>query len=247
MAEVSIDALPRSRKEAKAVGSSHYFTGRSCGNDHLVARITGSGRCLECNRDGARKWRGNHKEKAREIDRSRRLKSKDKIREYRRSYYDNNRALVLEKQRVYSTNNRDKVRASSRRRRLADPDKYREECRAWRAANPERNREHVREWRKANPDKLRAQHQNRRALKRGAEGKHTSADIVRIRGAQRDRCAMPGCRVRLNGSGDLDHIIALSKGGTNWPRNLQLLCHPCNNSKHARDPIEFAQSRGFLV
>jgi hypothetical protein len=26
-----------------------------------------------------------------------------------------------------------------------------------------------------------------------------------------------------------------------------LLCRPCNQSKSARDPIEFVQSRGFLV
>jgi hypothetical protein len=29
--------------------------------------------------------------------------------------------------------------------------------------------------------------------------------------------------------------------------NVQLLCPPCNLKKHAKDPIQFMQERGFLL
>ena len=42
-------------------------------------------------------------------------------------------------------------------------------------------------------------------------------------------------------------IKPLARGGTNQRTNLQLLCPPCNLSKSAKDPIDFMQSRGFLL
>jgi 5-methylcytosine-specific restriction endonuclease McrA len=78
-----------------------------------------------------------------------------------------------------------------------------------------------------------------------AEGTHTDADISNIRKLQGGRCAY--CRARLNGGGHLDHIQPLARGGTNWPANLQLTCQPCNNRKHAKDPITFAQGLGLLL
>ena len=34
----------------------------------------------------------------------------------------------------------------------------------------------------------------------------------------------------------IDHILPWSRGGTNDPANLQILCGPCNRSKGARVP-----------
>lgn len=86
---------------------------------------------------------------------------------------------------------------------------------------------------------------NRRARMREAEGTHSADDIVRIRKAQKDRCA--SCRAKLNGAGHVDHITPLIAGGSNWPNNLQLLCEGCNLSKGAKDPLDFNRSRGFLL
>ncbi|MBU9359553.1 HNH endonuclease [Burkholderia multivorans] len=44
-----------------------------------------------------------------------------------------------------------------------------------------------------------------------------------------------------------DDIEPLARGGSNDIANIQLLCRTCNLSKHARDPVEFMQSRGFLL
>lgn len=47
--------------------------------------------------------------------------------------------------------------------------------------------------------------------------------------------------------GHIDHITPLKLGGSNWPRNLQLLCASCNIIKNAKDPIAHMQSLGFLI
>lgn len=85
----------------------------------------------------------------------------------------------------------------------------------------------------------------RRAKLRGAEGSFTPADLDRIRMAQRDSCVY--CETPLKGKGSLDHVVALSRGGSNWPSNLQWLCRSCNSRKHTKDAIDFAQQLGKLL
>ena len=215
MAETEIIELPESRKEAREIGARFYFSNKACKAGHISARRTLDGHCIVCHREHTHRYA-----KA----------NPDKRREGNRRYYSENKEKHLENGRNWSA---------------ANPEKTLEIKRKYREANREKLRASNREYQKANPGKMRARGLNRIARKLNAEGRHTAEDIATIRGAQRDKCAC--CGIKLKGAGHVDHIIALARGGSNWPNNLQILCQPCNQSKGARDPIEFMQSRGRLL
>jgi len=40
-----------------------------------------------------------------------------------------------------------------------------------------------------------------------------------------------------------DHVIPLSKGGSNWPANLRPICERCNSVKSGRWPYDFKQAK----
>jgi 5-methylcytosine-specific restriction endonuclease McrA len=125
----------------------------------------------------------------------------------------------------------------------------RDERAAYQAAYCTANRDEIAArqaaYRAAHPEKRAAHHRNRRARKRAAPGKHTAADIQQLLLFQKKKCAC--CRKSIAKSYHVDHVIPLSKGGSNDPHNLQLLCPTCNLKKHDKHPIDFMQSLGMLL
>ena len=125
----------------------------------------------------------------------------------------------------------------------ADPETAKKSVKDWVIAHPERAKERGRIWRQKNPDKMRASTERRRGR---YVGHFTDTDIATIMTSQRGKCGNPVCGVDLSNGYHVDHIMPVSKGGTSWPDNIQLLCPPCNLRKSARDPFEWAQSIGRL-
>jgi 5-methylcytosine-specific restriction endonuclease McrA len=226
----SMAVRPSPRAEAKAIGLKTYFTGKPCKNGHVAERFTGCGSCVECKAARAASWAAANPEKVRDIAAAYRKANPGKRRACFATWYAANSEKVRARAADYRTENAEKVAARMKVYRKSNPEKVRASSTAWKAANREKLREY---WR------------NRRARKRGAEGKCTAKEAAAIREAQKDRCAY--CRVKIKGGGHLDHIIPLARGGTNWPSNQQWLCEPCNLSKQAADPIEFARKTGRLV
>ena len=88
----------------------------------------------------------------------------------------------------------------------------------------------------------------RRARESKAEGFFTKADIKTLMRTQKGKCVyFHACGNKLSSGFHVDHITALSKGGTNWPKNIQLLCVSCNCGKWSKDPLEFSRQQGLLL
>lgn len=211
-----------SRKEAVSRGLKRYFTGRPCKRGHVSERLVSTAGCYVCSRDRSNAARAANPEAARAKERER-----------------------------YSRNPEPR-NASSKKWKVANPEKQRAYSSARHKANPERSRESWvaagRRWSKNHPEEVRALRRRRKDRERGAEGQFTATDIARIYDAQKGRCALPHCRRHLKGKYQIDHIVPLARGGSNWPRNIQLTCETnCNQKKGAKDPITFSQEMGFLL
>jgi hypothetical protein len=107
--------------------------------------------------------------------------------------------------------------------------------------NPNKNgmcnpcsRDHAAKRRSGNRLLFRAYTHRHRSLKRSASGSYSKDEWEAILKKHRNRCA--ACDVRFSDEvpATVDHIIPLSRGGTNFAYNLQPLCLPCNSSKKAR-------------
>lgn len=171
-----------------------------------------------------------------------------------------NKERVLVTQKRYAKEHPDSVRAKTLRWRAKNPDKvaaqklrhrqkYRAEAaaktRQWRLDNPERAVEGARKWRAENLQHRLCSNRKFRAIRMGAPGSHSAADVRNIMKLQRRRCAI--CREKLGKKYHVDHIVPLARGGTNNRDNIQITCEPCNLAKGARDPIDFMQSLGRLL
>lgn len=84
-----------------------------------------------------------------------------------------------------------------------------------------------------------------KAKRKGASGSFDKNDIERIKLLQKNKCCY--CKVSLKNGFHIDHIYPVSKGGSNEPKNIQLLCPYCNISKKDKLPEDFAKKMGFLI
>lgn len=100
----------------------------------------------------------------------------------------------------------------------------------------------LRERRTKNPDQYKEYTRSRRGQLTGRLPRGT---IKKIGSLQNWKCAICRCSVRDNYH--VDHILPLKLGGAHMPKNIQLLCAPCNLRKSAKHPVAFMQERGFLL
>jgi len=142
-------------------------------------------------------------------------------------------------------NNQDRHKSNRKKWKEGNKEKEALCVKRWHSQNPGCHRKASTKWQRKNPEKSLASAVNYRARKLGADGQHTAQDIKDLYAAQKGRCAY--CKVKVGDKYHIDHIQPLSKGGGNGKDNLQICCPTCNQSKNAKDPIDFAQSLGLLI
>lgn len=107
-------------------------------------------------------------------------------------------------------------------------DKRLAENKEWRLQNPDRVRANIKRWVEENKDRSNLLHRLKKQRRRAA-GILTAADwelVLETYGAACLNCGKPEVTI--------DHVVPVSKGGTNTIGNVQPLCGFCNTSKHTK-------------
>ena len=159
-----------------------------------------------------------------------RAANREKVASKNAKWYAANRKKIRTLNAKWQTENRDKVIATNAK------------CYA---ANAEKRRAYAVNYRAENTDKCRVLHHNRRARERENGGTLSSGLSDRLFKLQKGKC--PCCSQPLGDDYHLDHIVPIKLGGSNTDDNIQLLRGTCNHQKSAKHPVDFMQSRGFLL
>lgn len=201
--------------------------------------------CKSCQSKYRRKWYQDNRE--------------DQI-EYAKSYianrpgiykekYAKNRDKIIERKRRYDNENRQLIRQRSRERYWKDPQRARDKIKKWAKNNNEKIKIQRRKYREQNRDKVRVgirrfyrnnpgkthEYQNRRrAAKLNNGGSYTTQEWEFLCEFYGHICLRCGTHANDTPEGKLspDHVIPLSRGGSNDISNIQPLCYTCNLQKH---------------
>lgn len=154
------------------------------------------------------------------------------------AYYLANKGTIKARVKAWQSANPDKVRSYKATWKRNNPRSWAADlkatirAKAYQKRHPDRHYEHVKVWRKKNPDLLLSYFHKRRALELNAPGPHfTAPQWQALKIKYKNRCL--SCRKTRTLVPD--HVIPISKGGSNGIRNIQPLCQSCNSKKWVRD------------
>jgi|GEM_PF-3276433 len=181
----------------------------------------------EADRERQRAYRAANPEKVREWERTKYETHKDEIRRASKETYERLKKENPELLRQWNQTSYERRKANYNAMKRQFAKDHPEEARAmWK-----RRRE--RDW-----QSRRTVEHRRRANELGASGSHTTAEWRQRLEDFNHACAYCGKAV-TGRQAHKDHIIALSRGGTNDAANLAVACRSCNSRKGNRDLHEF--------
>lgn len=237
------DGRRPSCKVCKAISSTIY---RAANQEKLrEATAAWAAANPDRRRKNKRAWRALNRAKVNAESAAYRAANPEKVKASQLARYRNNPDREKARSAAYKKANKEKVKAYVVAFREKYPERVLAYASDWREANRERSREICAAWRKSNPDAVRVSTQNRRALIQKNGGVLSKGLAKRLFEMQKGKC--PCCKQPLGENYHLDHKMPLALGGTNTDDNMQLLRAICNLNKAAKHPVDFMQSRGYLL
>lgn len=149
-------------------------------------------------------------------------------------WYQANKDKKRERDREYQRANPDKKREYNKRFREKSPEKASATTQRWRENHPEeykaRSRTDGQRWYKNNPEAVKVRSHRRRTHKINSSGNFTAEEWEALCKQYDYLCLCCKEQKPLT----VDHVIPISKGGTNNIDNIQPLCQSCNCRKKDR-------------
>jgi len=190
-----------------------------------------SNKCKKCAQIRAIKWQKENPEKAYIRKKDWAVKNPDKVNASHTKWMNQNPEKKKLSSRKWRENNKEQANQCSKN---------------WALKNPEKRRSICNKWHKNNRAAIRIIDQNREARKRLSGGTLSKGLFDKLYKLQNGNCAC--CKSDLSKTKiHMDHIMPIALNGGNIDSNIQLLCQSCNQAKHSKHPIDFMQSRGFLL
>jgi 5-methylcytosine-specific restriction endonuclease McrA len=179
------------------------------------------------------KWQSKNPHKKAAYAATYRLKNLEKIKQYQIVYTRNH----VEDARVYRAN---RPQEAKDRKKLQDKDyarknrhKNRAATRRYRLNNPEKVRDSAKKYRLANKELQALKSAKRRSIKNdNSTFQVTRKELLKLYSSNCFYCGVSG---RM----ELDHVIPVSRGGSNSIGNFVASCRPCNASKGKKTITEW--------
>lgn len=179
--------------------------------------------CRECKSKRSKAWYRAHLHKNRESKRKAGVIFRQRHPDFYRNWYRHNAETVAQRVSLYRSQN---------------PERWKHYRNRWARNHQEQTRRYAANWR-SHPharEIVRHHARNYRAQRKGAIGSHTLSEWESLKRSCSYRCVFCGKAeplIKLT----RDHILPISKGGSNFISNIQPLCGSCNSTKHNRFPF----------
>ena len=248
-------------KTCKKCGSQEFYNSGGC--KQCARQRSKNNR--EINPDYAKSYRNENKDHIKKLNYEWREKNKDRVKEYSSSYhsersnskefkesaklrskkwYEANKQKASEYSKTYKEKKRTELKEYSKLYYLKNKEKVKAYTKKWSLKNREKINKTRSLRRKSNPELHRSSSRMRK-IKLAVSGRLSAGLTSKLFKLQRGKCAC--CGLPLGDDYHLDHIMPIALGGQNTDDNIQLLRAKCNQQKNAKHPIDFMQSRGFLL
>lgn len=216
------------RKPAHAAGARYYARpGLVCKSGHTpTIRTTSNHGCIFCDME----WR---------------KENQVALKKQRRGFYQKNKTRLNATNKLRYAANPELRKTLAKKSALANPERTRKNLRTWQDNNAEYLRGYYNDWRIGNPDKVAAKAHKRRAAKMESYEHFTGDQVRELYASQSGCCAY--CTCELNGKYECDHIVPLSRKGSNGIRNIAIACKRCNRRKRDFSVAVFAAKYGYTI
>lgn len=154
------------------------------------------------------------------------------------AYYARNCEQIKAAVAAYSAAHTERVRAASAAYRARNREAIRARKAAYHVANRERLLARTKTWHRAHPDVIAHYAASRRARKFQNGGSHTLQEWREKVTEYGNRCAY----CRLEKPLERDHVVPLTRGGSDDITNIVPACRTCNARKHTRTATEYLQA-----